>query len=252
MYLLWHGTASIEMVSEKGRLLFDPFVPVRGSKVPVSIEDFDGLTDVFVTHGHLDHIMSIPEIVRRDPRVIVRCTETPYGTLIKKGVPKGNLVLIRYGDELMVNGFTVRVFHSKHAILPKIGSSRLAYMIRSPLRGNILMLVREHLKCRENDETVLCEVEAEGRTVCVMGSLNLRDDAEYPKNADLLVLPYNGWDDNYPPAVRAIERLKPKRTALDHYDDTFPPLTMPVDLEPILKRYGGNISAMELGKREEV
>ena len=60
MKLIWHGTASIEMESGGRRIIFDPFVPLKGSKVPVRIEDFDSFTDILVTHGHLDHICSIP------------------------------------------------------------------------------------------------------------------------------------------------------------------------------------------------
>ena len=67
MRLVWHGTASIEIVSEGGRLLFDPFVPLKGSPVPVKLADFDGFTDIFVTHGHLDHILTIPDVARRNP-----------------------------------------------------------------------------------------------------------------------------------------------------------------------------------------
>ena len=65
MYLIWHGTASIEIGHSGGRLLFDHFVPLSGSPVPVTIEEFDGFTDILVTHGHLDHIADIPQIVRR-------------------------------------------------------------------------------------------------------------------------------------------------------------------------------------------
>ena len=32
----------------------------------------------------------------------------------------------------------------------------------------------------------------------------------------------------------------------DHYDDTFPPITMPLDLSPILKRYKGHVSVASL------
>ena len=85
MKLIWHGTASIELVSSSGRLLFDPFVPLKGSSVPVRIADFDGFTDIFVTHGHLDHIGSLPEIVRRNPEVRIYCTQTPFRTLLGKG-----------------------------------------------------------------------------------------------------------------------------------------------------------------------
>ena len=96
------------------------------------------------------------------------------------------------------------------------------------------------------------QIEADGKTVCLMGSLNIREEVEYPTGCDLLVLPYNGWEDNLPPAVKVIERLQPKRVVLDHYDDSFPPLTMPLDLNPILDRYPGLVTPMELGKVEEV
>ena len=104
----------------------------------------------------------------------------------------------------------------------------------------------------ENDETVFYKIEADEKNICLMGSMNLRDEIHYPVDADLLILPYNGWEDNFPPAVRIIERLKPKRVLLDHYDDTFPPLTMPLDLEPILEKYKGLVRAMQLGEVEEV
>lgn len=35
MKLIWHGTASVEIAGKGGRLLFDPFVPLPGSDVPV-------------------------------------------------------------------------------------------------------------------------------------------------------------------------------------------------------------------------
>ena len=124
--------------------------------------------------------------------------------------------------------------------------------IRSPGRGNIPYIAKENRRCRENDETLFYHIESEGRTVFLMGSLNLRDDTEYPSGADLLILPYNGWTDNYPPAVSAIERLKPKRVLLDHYDVTFPPLTKKLDLAPILQYQGTEVKAMVLHQPETV
>ena len=248
MNLIWHGTASIEMVSESGRILFDPFIPLRGVDVPVSVEDYDGFTDIIVTHGHFDHIASLPSIVKRNPQSLVYCTQTPYNTLLKKGLSEKNLKQIRFGESLEVNGFSIQVFHGRHAVLPKASMQRISYAIKHPARGNLLYMLRESLMCRENDETVIYQIEADGKTVMLLGSMNIRDEEEYPAGADLLVLPYNGWEDNFPPAVRIIERLQPKRVVLDHYDDTFPPLTMPVDLAPILDRYGEKVTALELGK----
>lgn len=249
MHLIWHGTASVEIAAGPNRILFDPFVPLPGSSVPVRIGDFDGFTDIFVTHGHLDHISNLPEIVRRNPEVKIHCTKTPRTTLLRKGLPSQNIVLLNYNDSVSVGCITVKALHGKHAILPRASLSRLAYILRSPARGNIPHILREHLTCAENDETIFYRIEAEGKTVCLMGSLNLRDEIEYPTGADILVLPYNGWEDNYPPAVKTIERLKPGRVVLDHYDDTFPPITMPLDLRPILDKYKGRVTALKVGDK---
>ena len=84
MEIIWHGTASIEMIGAQGRILFDPFVPLPSSPVSVGLEEFDGFSHIFVTHGHFDHIVCIPEIVRRNPDAAVYCTKAPYDTLRKK------------------------------------------------------------------------------------------------------------------------------------------------------------------------
>ena len=248
MEIVWHGTASVEVISASGRLIFDPFVPLNGSCVDVKIEDFDGFTDIFVSHGHLDHIVSIPEIVARNPNTHVYCTETPYQTLVKKGVPKENLKKITYGQILKVNGISIRTFHGRHAVLPKANPRIVLSILKSPYRGNLPYIIRENRFCPENDETVFYHLESDGKSLSLMGSMNLRDSTDYPIRADLLVLPYNGWDDNYPHAVEMIERLKPKKVLLDHYDDTFPPLTGPMDLSPILQKYKSIIAPMELGR----
>lgn len=252
MELIWHGTAAIEVICSSGRILFDPFVPLEGSEVDVRIGEFDGFSDVFVTHGHFDHISDLPEIVRRNPDIRIHCTETPYASLIQKGVQAGNIVRIGYGQTILCQGFTIHTFHGKHAVLPKVTSSRLGYALRSPARRNLPHILRENSRCRENDETVFYQIEAEGKTISLMGSLNLRDEVDYPTGADALVLPYNGWEDNFPPATAVIDRLKPKRILLDHYDNTFPPLTMPLDLTQILTTYPGLAMAMELHKTEQI
>ena len=252
MKLIWHGTAAIEAVCASGRILFDPFVPMRGSPTAGTIADYDGFADIFVTHGHLDHIADLPEIVKRNPGARIRCTRAPYAALRKKGVPAENLTLIETGQTIACGGFTVHVWPGRHAVLPKASPARVLRILRSPWRGNLPRILRENRVCREKGETVLFHIEADGAAVSLLGSLNLREDVDYPTGADLLVLPYNGWEDNYPPAARVIRRLAPKRVLLDHYDSTFPPLTEPVDLSPILKEFNGLVTAMEPGRPEEV
>ena len=252
MDLTWFGTASVAFRCAQGAILFDPYIPLKGSPTSVTPEEYDGFPDVFVTHCHLDHVAELPRLVKRNPDVRIYCTDTPYKTLRRRGIPERNLILIRYGETLLVNGFAVGVYHGKHAVLPKADRRRILGWIRSPARGNIPRLLAQYFIYRENDETAAFQIEADGKRVFLMGSMNLRNEVEYPIGADVLVLPYNGWNDNFPPAVRIVRRLDPQKILLDHYDETFPPVSPPVDLSPILKEYGERISALEPGKTEHV
>ena len=252
MQIIWHGTASVELVCSSGRIIFDPFVPLKGSETHVDLADYDGFDSIFITHGHFDHIASLPAIVKRSPGVMIYCSAAPYRTLLKKGVPEGNLSLIAFDQTLTVNGFTLRVFHGRHAVLPKATPRRALKILTSPQLGNIPWIVREAITSKEMDETLFYLVEAEGKTLALMGSMNLRPEVDYPTGADLLILPYNGWEDNFPPAVGIVERLKPRAVLLDHYDNSFPPLTTPLDLSPILIRYPGLARPMQLGKVETI
>lgn len=246
MELIWHGTAAVEIRCGQGRILFDPFVPLRHASVDVKIEEFDGFSDIFITHCHLDHLMNVPEIARRNPGTRIYGSHVTVESLMKKGVPEEKLTLLRFGDTVAVNGFTVRVFHGKHAVLPKVDRKRAAEWMRSPARGNMPLICRECGIFREHKESIFYQIEADGKTVELMGSMNLRDDVEYPPGADVLVLPYNGWDNDLPPAIRIIYRLKPKRVLLDHYDVTFPPVSPPVDVSELIRLYPDIAAAMNL------
>lgn len=254
MKIIWHGTASVEIQNNEGKIITDPFVPLKGSTVDVSIDEFDGFTDILITHGHIDHILSIPEIVKRNPEVKVYCTETPYRVLNEKGVPQHNLVRIGYGQELDISGFHIKTYYGRHAILPKATPKLVAGILFNRNVGNLPFIARENRICVENDETVFYEIQCEGKTISLMGSMNLREDTEYPTGSDVLILPYNGWSDNLTPARSVIGRLKPKLVLLDHYDITFPPISGYVDVGPILAYSSGEteIKALQLHEKEDV
>ena len=248
--LIWHGTAAVELKCAEGKVLFDPFIPLKGSEIKTDIADYDGFSDILVTHGHFDHISNLPEIYSRNPAVKIYCTPTPYKALLKKGICKNNLIKIKYGEEIEIKGFKIMPYHGKHAVLPKATPSRIFKLLLNKNSGNILGILKELIWCKEGDETVIYNVKAEDKIVTIMGSMNLREGTEYPKNSDVLILPYNGWEDNFLPAVNVIEKLQPSKIYLDHYDDTFPPVTSEVDINPILGRYGSRIKAMNYGRNE--
>ncbi len=248
MKLTWRGTAALLLSAENTLLAFDPFLGIPAGEahpdrtsLPCA-EVFREARYVFVTHGHFDHILQIPALCGPGESVIY-ATKTPCATLEKNGFPKARLHLISPGMTIGAGAFTVRAFQGRHCrfdaplILGMIRSSRvwknLSHMLRL-LRWNSLFL--------ENGETLFYELTACGKRVQIMGSMGLDPAVEYPTGADALILPYQGRSDLPVWGASLVARLKPKRVYLDHYDDSFPPMTSRVDTAPfealLAQRYG--------------
>ena len=95
MKITWFGTASIAVEGENGRILFDPFLPLDKSDVHTDESSFRGYESILITHGHVDHISSIPCIFSGQN---IYCTKTPLSTLKKDGIPEECLHLVKPGD----------------------------------------------------------------------------------------------------------------------------------------------------------
>lgn len=221
MELTWYGTAALVLKEGETAIAFDPFCE------PAFTGGFCQISNVFVTHGHFDHIQQIPDIYRDKPKKI-RCTGTPRKTLIKKGIVPNCITEIAPGHRETVGPFAVTAYQGQHCKfdLGLILSAALRCM-RHPVPA--LGVVKALLAYPENGEILFYEVACDGKRLQVMGSLNLAEDVEYPTGADLLVLPYQGRSDLESYALGIVDRLKPKAVVLDHWDDAFPPVSATVD-----------------------
>ena len=185
---------------------------------------------VFVTHGHFDHIMHIPQLYKAAPSVMIHATETPCATLAAKGIPANLLHRIRPGDTVQADPFTVTAFPSRHCRFDlRLVLQTLRRTLRTRQMHRLLHLLILNQRYRENGETLFYEVSCRGRRIQIMGSLNLEPDISYPTGADLLVLPYQGKSHLAPYAAQLLDRLRPKAVLIDHHDDSFPPMTAPID-----------------------
>ena len=234
MKLRWFTTAAFTLAEGDATLAFDPFLGLPlGRRWPEGKgEAFRSVSAVFVTHGHLDHILEIPTLLSGS-RALIYATRTPCRTLARHGAAADRLREIRPGDTVDVGPFRVRAYPGRHC---KFDGPLIRQTLLSPrLRRHFfraLRLLRYAVTYPERGETLFYEVTAGTKRVQVMGSLGLVSDEDYPTGADALILPYQGRSDLVTCGRAIVERLQPKAVYLDHWDDSFPPLTATVDTKP--------------------
>ena len=108
MKLTWFGTASIALETENTRILFDPFIRRNKKLLPVTVADYCGYDAILITHGHFDHLMDVPKIMKADQDVPVYCTKTPRASLMRDDIPPQRIHCIERGDTFAIGDFTPR------------------------------------------------------------------------------------------------------------------------------------------------
>ena len=257
MEITWYGAASIYIEASGTSLLFDPFLKylpegyepdeLRKQREKV----FGTAATILITHGHLDHLSSIPTLYRNKPCTVF-LTEAPAATLTKQGFPKTKIHRIAPGDVLQFPNLSVRVYQGKHIrfdarlILQKV--FRLSSWKQFP---RLIHLLNLNMRYKENSEIVFYEIRTEGKRIQIMGSADLADDVKYPTEADVLILPHQGRSDIDSHNEAIIKKLKPKRVLLDHYDNAFPPVSELTPVDDFCRRMSTNVPTENMieGKR---
>ena len=229
MKITWFGTASVALESGGTKILFDPFLRLNKKLAPLTPEDFAGYDAILLTHGHMDHLLHVPQVLEADKNVTVYCTAAPKKTLMKKGVGEDRIALIAPGDTLTFGDISVRVRQGHHVLFDP------AYIGRSfpkclPHIPTALWMISTGVTMPERGQIVIYEITCEGKTVLLMGSYGTVRTEDYAK-PDVWIFPYNGSTRIPKLAERDICALQPKTILFDHYDDAFPPLTQRMDTE---------------------
>lgn len=236
MKISWYGTASVLLQSGKDAVLFDPFFSLNPALPQTDSAIFTSPPHIFITHAHIDHLLYIKSILDKGSGR-VHCTAAAQQVLLKQGADADRIDVIEPGARIRVGGLSIAVYKGRHIRFDtKLVLSTMFNRRIRRFRSNRKYIVRNNRQFREQGETVIYEVSSKsGKSVLILGSLGLDDSETYPVGASLLVLPYQGSSKLLEQALPIVDQLGPKTVLLDHFDDSFPPISSAIDPEPFIE-----------------
>ena len=228
MNMRWFGTAAISYTQDSQTIIFDPFCGRNKKLGCFSPQELATQGNIFITHGHFDHIADVPLILAEN-EAVVYCSQPTADTLISQGVPSERVKVVRPGQSLIVGHFNIHVFQGKHInfdsklILRTIFNLRFLRYFTSFIR-----MLKIFGKFPEG-QTLIYFIEVDGKRIMHMGSLNLAEGEVYPQGVDILALPFQGRSDLETYALSFVAKVRPKTIYLHHFDDTFPPVSSTIE-----------------------
>ena len=235
MVLTWYGTACFGLQCGEDRILFDPFLELKGGSYGADPEELMEYDTIFVTHCHFDHLYTAQELLEAgEGDISVFCSKQCCDTLERFSEDQSNVVQIDAGQSFRIGSITVDVLKGRHIDF----QWRHLFDTMSPGRvlryaGNLPFLFQANRFFKEAGQSLVFDIKADGRRLLLLGSLALDPGEQYPEGADVVILPYQGNNDLPARAREVLARLKPKSVLLSHFDNAFPPMSRSVDLMPL-------------------
>lgn len=231
MTLKWLGTAFLIVESKNAKILFDPFI--KAGEKNITLYEIENADAVFITHPHFDHLKNLPEIISR-LSCPVYLSERGVEIAKAHGCPSERLVAVCVGEEVEIKGLKVRIYRGEHCKFDLGIVLKTALKIRPANFNKALKIRKLNSEFKMDSEETFCfRIGRKGENLFIMGSAGLDYKEKYPK-IQTLVYPYQGRSDIKDYSLKIMKHLNPKRVILDHFDDSFPPVTSDMDTSEII------------------
>ncbi len=117
MKLQWLGTAGFKVENAGQVFLVDPYLTRNERARPVQATqpgELAGAEQIFITHGHFDHLYDVPAIMQRGQSAVY-CSEIAAATLAREGADGGRLHAVTSdGYAADFGGYRAEAFFSRH------------------------------------------------------------------------------------------------------------------------------------------
>ncbi len=235
MELTWLGTAGFRIKTGGPTILIDPYLSRNDKAQPEQPQNPSDIQDgdlIFISHGHFDHILDVPDIVSTTEAMIY-CGAGIDDTLIQKGVKEELIRSVNSdGEKFEFNGLKAQSFFSQHVKFDRW------LLIKTLARINFRLprympLMREYpegqvLSWRFNiEDKVLHHFGSAGSTSEELDRLSSQP-------TDILLVPLQGHTHIIKIALNYVKALLPKVVIPHHQDNFFPPISTMVNLQPFV------------------
>ncbi|MFX0133197.1 MAG: MBL fold metallo-hydrolase [Candidatus Hodarchaeota archaeon] len=232
MKLRWLLTAGFEIITDNYKILIDPYIsrPLNATpKLKTKLDDVKDSDAIFLSHGHYDHSIDVPELVKNS-KTKVYCSEPVKKMFIKKfNVNEENLVEVDAGQTFDFDpDFKVTVIKSKH-IRFNLGLVFKTFFSRKPFKVKRMtgLGLRDIMKYKKGKVFGYLFEFSNGKKLFDLGSGGYykKELEKLPKDIDIFLAPVAGREDCDKVLAKLANIFKPKMIIPHHYDDFLPPVT---------------------------
>ncbi len=238
MEITWLGTAGFDIRTKDSRFLIDPYVSRNPEASPVQPRrptDLAGADKIFISHGHFDHLMDLPEILAQDTEKPARvfCSATAAKTLEKMGVSPARIYRVTRNNTVVRFGQgTARACFGRHIRFDL--SLVAATLARIHTRFFHILPLFTGYPC---GRVLNWRFSLEGRTIQHLGSAGAAPgELKKQAPADVLMLPLEGHSDICRIAADLVQLLTPGSVIVHHHDNFYPPVSRTVDIAPFVEQ----------------
>ena len=236
MEITWWGTAGFKVKTGAQVFLIDPYLSRNNTarpKQPLVPSDISRADQIFVSHGHFDHIFDTPAIASQTGSKVY-CCPVAAGTLKQKGLNSDQVQGVPENNyTVALEGFRARAFFSQHVKFDRW------LMVKTLARINLripryLPLIKEY----PVGQVLSWQFEIGGKVLQHFGSAGSTPkelERLGRQKIDILLVPLQGHTRICDIALGYVQALQPRLVIPHHQDDFFPPISTYVDIRPFIK-----------------
>jgi len=254
MKLQWLGTAGFKVETGDQVFLIDPYLTRNAKATPrqsMQPGELPGAGQVFITHGHFDHLYDVPAIMAQG-KSTVYCSEVAAATLAREGADSSRITAVGVdGYATDFGGYKAEAFFSRHVKFD------IPLVARTLLRvGLAYRRLSAILRDYPPGQVLSWRFTISGYIMHHFGSAGspleeLQRLATRP--TDLLLVPLQGHTHICDIALEYVRVLKPRLVIPHHQDDFYPPVSTCVDIAPFVaqvkeKNPASEVRVMEINE----